>query len=136
METIRVYEARDLTDIKRMFEQRSYNGENFPFEITAGGFVSMVQTDESNQAKIVMLARLSAEILSFNDPSWRGPADRLGLGARLYRTLEKDLINRGIQQTWIRIPEDIAVSYGRRVLAAGFEKEEWPVYVKELNNGT
>lgn len=138
METIRVYEERDLTDIKQMFEARQYNGEQFPFELEDGmnGFVSMVQTDESNQAKIVMLARLSAEILSFNDPSWRGPADRLGLGARLYRLLEKDLVNRGIQQTWVRIPGDIAVSYGRRVRAAGFEKEEWPVYVKELQNGT
>ena len=138
METIRVYEEKDLVGIKQMFEQRHFEGENFPTALNGGtaGFVSMVQTDENNRARIVMLARLSAEITSFNDPSWRGPGGRLDLGARLYRTLEKDLMNRGINQAWLRIPEEIAVSYGRRVRAAGFELEQWPCYVKELTNGT
>jgi hypothetical protein len=96
----------------------------------------MVQTDDDDKAKIVMLARLSAEITSYNDPTWRGPGDRLDLGSRLYRLLEQSLKLRGINLAWVRVPPEIAVSYGRRVRAAGFEKEEWPVYVKELRNGT
>jgi len=137
METIRVYQHSDLSQLKRMFRKRPYEGENFPTALNNGsrGFVSLVQTDEDNEPKIVMLARLSAEITSFNDPDWRGPGDRLDLGARLYRVLEKDLLNLGINQAWVRIPEEIAVSYGRRVKAAGFELEQWPVYVKELQNG-
>ena len=138
METIRVYQQSDLSELKRMFRKRPYEGENFPTALNNGsrGFVTLVQTDEENQAKIVMLARLSAEITSFNDPNWRGPGDRLDLGARLYRVLEKDLMNLGIHQAWVRIPTEIAVSYGRRVKAAGFEKEDWDCYVKELQNGT
>lgn len=137
METIRTYEARDLVDIKAMFRQRPFEGENFPTALNGGadGFLSMIQTDESNRAKIVMLARLSAEIVSFNDREWRGPGERLELGARLYRTLEKELLSRGISQAWVRVPTEIISSYGRRVKAAGFDLEEWPVYVKELTNG-
>ncbi len=138
METIRTYKEQDLSELKQMFDARRYRGENFPTALSQGlnGFVSMVQTDENDQAKIVMLARLSAEITSFNDPAWLKPGDRLDKGARLYRLLEQYLLARGIHQTWLRVPEEIAVSYGRRVRAAGFEKEDWPVYVKELNNGT
>lgn len=138
METIRTYKEQDLSELKKMFGQRHFQGENFPTALNQGtnGFVSIVQTDDNDQAKIVMLARLSAEITSFNDPTWRGPGDRLDLGSRLYRLLEQNLLLRGIHQAWVRVPEEIAISYGRRVRAAGFEKEEWPVYVKELRNGT
>jgi hypothetical protein len=134
METIRVYEERDLHDLKQMFKDRSFEGENFPTALNGGlsGFISLVQTDQDNRAKIVMMARLSAEIISFNDRHWKGPGDRLDLGARLYRLLEKDLLARGIGQAWVRIPMEIATSYGRRVRAAGFELEQWPVYTKEL----
>jgi len=138
METIRTYKEQDLSDLKKMFGQHRFQGENFPTALNHGtnGFVSIVQTDDDDQAKIVMLARLSAEITLFNDPSWRGPGVRLDLGSRLYRLLEQSLILRGINQAWVRIPKEIAVSFGRRVRAAGFKKEEWPVYVKELQNGT
>ena len=138
MEIIRTYKEQDLSDLKTMFRQRRFEGENFPTALNHGtnGFVSIVQTDDNDQAKIVMFARLSAEITSFNDPTWRGPGDRLDMGSRLYRLLEQSLLLRGIHQAWVRIPEEIAISYSRRVRAAGFEKEEWPVYVKELRNGT
>jgi hypothetical protein len=138
MEIIRTYKEQDLSDLKKMFRQSGFQGENFPTALNHGtnGFVSIVQTDNDDQAKIVMLARLSAEITLFNDPTWRGPGARLDLGSRLYRLLEQSLILRGIHQAWVRVPPEIAVSFGRRVRAAGFEKEEWPVYVKELQNGT
>jgi hypothetical protein len=137
MQTIRVYEERDLVELRKMFAQRHFEGENFPSALNNGnhGFISLVQTDENNRAKIVMMARLSAEIVSFNDRSWMGPGDRLEKGARLYRLLEQDLFNRGITQAWVRIPLEIATSYGRRVRAAGFEMERWPVYTKELSDG-
>lgn len=138
METIRTYKEQDLSNLKQMFQARRFEGENFPTALNQGtnGFVSLVQTDGDDQAKIVMLARLSAEITSFNDPEWRGPGDRLDMGSRLYKLLEQSLILRGIHQAWLRVPEEIAISYGRRVQAAGFEIEKWPVYVKELQNGT
>ena len=127
-----------MSNLKQMFQARRFEGENFPTALNQGtnGFVSLVQTDGDDQAKIVMLARLSAEITSFNDPEWRGPGDRLDMGSRLYKLLEQSLILRGIHQAWLRVPEEIAISYGRRVQAAGFEIEKWPVYVKELQNGT
>ena len=138
METIRTYKERDLSDLKQMFDAMSFQGENFPYEIVQGmnGFVSLIQTNDDDQAKIAMLARLSAEILIFNDPAWLGPRGRWDKGIRLYRILEKDLRSRGIAQVWGRIPEEIAAGFGRRIRGIGFKREEFPVFVKEFNDGT
>jgi hypothetical protein len=138
METIRTYKERDLPDLKQMFDAMSFQGENFPYEIVQGmnGFVSLIQTNDDDQAKIAMLARLSAEILIFNDPAWLGPRGRWDKGIRLYRILEKDLRSRGIAQVWGRIPEEIAAGFGRRIRGIGFKREEFPVFVKEFNDGT
>jgi len=138
METIRTYKEKDLSDLRMMFEAMSFQGENFPGELTQGinGFVSLVQTNEHDKAKIAMLARLSAEILVFNDPGWLGPQGRWEKGSRLYRILERDLRRRGIAQVWGRIPEQIVSTFGRRILDHGFKREEFPVFVKEFNDGT
>jgi len=138
METIRTYKERDLPDLKQMFDAMSFQGENFPYEIVQGmnGFVSLIQTNDADKAKIAMLARLSAEILIFNDPAWLGPRGRWDKGIRLYRILEKDLRSRGIAQVWGRIPEEIAAGFGRRIRGIGFKREEFPVFVKEFNDGT
>ena len=138
METIRTYKERDLPDLKQMFDAMSFQGENFPYEIVQGmnGFVSLIQTNDDDQAKIAMLARLSAEILVFNDPAWLGPKGRWDKGLRLYRILERDLRSRGVAQVWGRIPEEIAASFGRRIRDIGFKREEFPVFVKEFNDGT
>ncbi len=138
METIRTYKEKDLSDLRMMFEAMSFQGENFPGELTNGmnGFVSLVQTNEHDKAKIAILARLSAEILIFNDPAWLGPQGRWDKGSRLYRILERDLRRRGIAQVWGRIPEQIVSTFGRRILDHGFKREEFPVFVKEFNDGT
>ena len=138
METIRTYKERDLSDLKQMFDAMSFQGENFPYELVDGlnGFVSLIQTNDHDKAKIAMLARLSAEILIFNDPAWLGPKGRWDKGIRLYRILEKDLRTRGIAQVWGRIPEEIAAGFGRRIRDVGFKREDWPVFVKEFNDGT
>ncbi len=138
METIRTYKEKDLSDLRMMFEAMSFQGENFPGELTNGmnGFVSLVQTNEHDKAKIAMLARLSAEILIFNDPAWLGPQGRWDTGLRLYNLLERDLKSRGIAQVWGRIPEEIAAGFGRRIRDVGFKREEFPVFVKEFNDGT
>jgi len=127
-----------LPDLKQMFDAMSFQGENFPYEIVQGmnGFVSLIQTNDADKAKIAMLARLSAEILIFNDPAWLGPRGRWDKGIRLYRILEKDLRSRGIAQVWGRIPEEIAAGFGRRIRGIGFKREEFPVFVKEFNDGT
>jgi len=138
METIRTYKEKDLSDLKQMFDAMSFQGENFPYELTQGmnGFVSLIQTNEHDKAKIAMLARLSAEVLIFNDPAWLGPKGRWDKGARLYRILEKELRRRGVAQVWGRIPEEIAASFGRRIRDIGFKREDFPVFVKEFNDGT
>lgn len=127
-----------MPDLKQMFDAMSFQGENFPYEIVQGmnGFVSLIQTNDDDQAKIAMLARLSAEILVFNDPAWLGPKGRWDKGLRLYRILERDLRSRGVAQVWGRIPEEIAASFGRRIRDIGFKREEFPVFVKEFNDGT
>lgn len=138
METIRTYKEQDLSDLKQMFDAMSFQGENFPAELNNGmnGFVSLVQTNEHDKAKIAVLARLSAEILVFNDPAWLDPQGRWDMGSRLYGILERDLRRRGIAQAWGRIPEQIVSTFGRRILDHGFKREEFPVFVKELNDGT
>jgi hypothetical protein len=138
METIRTYKEQDLSDLKQMFDAKSYQGENFPGELAQGinGFVSLVQTNEFDKAKIAMLARLSAEILVFNDPAWLDPQGRWDMGSRLYGILERDLRRRGIAQVWGRIPEQIVSTFGRRILDHGFKREVFPVFVKEFNDGT
>lgn len=138
METIRTYKEKDLSDLKQMFDAMSFQGENFPYELTQGmnGFVSLIQTNDDDKAKIAMLARLSAEVLIFNDPAWLGPQGRWDKGARLYRILEKELRRRGVAQVWGRIPEEIAASFGRRIRDIGFKREDFPVFVKEFNDGT
>ena len=138
METIRTYKEKDLSDLKQMFDAMSFQGENFPYELTQGmnGFVSLIQTNEHDKAKIAMLARLSAEVLIFNDPAWQEPKGRWEKGSRLYRILERDLRRRGIAQVWGRIPEEITASFGRRIREIGFKREGFPVFVKEFNDGT
>lgn len=127
-----------MSDLKQMFEAMSFQGESFPYELEQGtnGFVSLIQTNDHNRAKIAMLARLSAEVLIFNDKAWLDPKARWEMGLRLYRILEKDLRRRGIAQVWGRIPEEIATAFGRRIRGEGFKREDFPVYVKELTNGT
>ena len=138
MERIRTYTEDDLSDLKKMFDAMSFQGENFPYELENGmnGFVSLIQTNDYDKAKIAVLARLSAEILIFNDPEWLGPKGRWEKGLRLYRLLENDLRRRGVAQVWGRIPEEILTSFGRRIREQGFKRENFPVFVKELNNGT
>lgn len=138
METIRTYQEEDLSDLKQMFEAMSFQGENFPYELEQGmnGFVSLIQTNDHNRAKIAMLARLSAEILIFNDPAWLGPEGRWEKGLRLYKLLENDLRRRGVAQVWGRIPEEIAATFGRRIRELGFERENFPVFVKELEGNS
>jgi len=130
--SVRAYTEADLDALRRMHEQQGFDYA-FP-DIADPVFVSkLAVVDDSGQAVMASLARLTCEIYLLADSKAGTPRERYKRMLQLHNVAEHDLLSRGLDDAHAWLPPSIAKRFGRRLEALGWVRDDaWTPYCRRL----
>ena len=127
---IRQYQPGDREAIERIFKQQGFDYECPSF--TDPGIVSKVVFEKDGEAGMAILCRLTAEAYFFMDKNFGTPDEKWAGFLQLHEAAREDCLKRGLDDVYCWVPPTIAKSFGRRLMRAGWGRNLWPSFTRNL----
>jgi hypothetical protein len=124
---IREYQSGDL---RRLREIHAKQGFRYPMPDPEDSsfLLRLVLEDDSGQAAMAVLARLTSEIYLLADPETGTPRERWERLLAVHGAAEREAWRRGLDDAHCWLPPRIAQSFGRRLMRLGWSEPAWTCY--------
>jgi hypothetical protein len=120
----------DESKLHALFETQGFEYE-WP-DLNSPLFLSKVVLEERNFPVMVLASRLTAEEYFVMDRDFGSPEEKWAAFVQLHEAAREDCLKRGLDDVFCHVPPQIAVSFGRRLMRLGWERNLWPSFSRKL----
>jgi len=126
---IREYHHGDFIRLKELHSKSGLDYE-LPNPDSPLMLLRNVVTDGEVQA--AAFARKTVEVYLIVNREWRTPAWRLRAIGELAKEMECGAKKLGLEDAWCWLPSQLEKTFGRRLLASGWQKQDWRTYSRRV----